>query len=32
MLNATRIKLIIVDLNDEINVIGMMKRKKPIAN
>jgi hypothetical protein len=32
MLKATRIKLIIVDLNDEIKVIGMMKRKKPIVN
>jgi hypothetical protein len=32
MLKATRIKLITVDLNDEMNVMGIIKSKKPIAN
>jgi hypothetical protein len=32
MLKATRIKLITVDLNDEMNVIGIMKSKKPTEN
>jgi len=32
MPNKTRIKLMAVDLKDEINVIGRMKSKKPITN
>jgi hypothetical protein len=32
MLNVTRTKIINVDLNEEINVIGSRKSKNPIKN
>jgi hypothetical protein len=32
MLNKTRRKLINFDLNEEMNVTGIMKSKNPIAN